>query len=239
MTDDKKMTFMEHIEELRSRLRISALLFVVAFFVSYAFSDRLLVLLWGHFLGQYGAEEFQLAILAESVVSGFVTQLNLSLIVAAAISIPVFIYEMFLFIEPALNREHKWIAIKIILSASLLFILGAAFVYYIMLPLLLNFFIQSNTNLGISNYFSVEAFFEFIILNMFIGGLLFQTPLLIIMANRIGILPKSWLTSSRRVVYIFVLVVAGIITPDHSIISQLVLSTVIVLLFEISLLFSE
>jgi sec-independent protein translocase protein TatC len=239
MRDDKRMTFVEHIVEFRNRLRVSVLIFVLAFFISYAFTDKILSLIWDHFLGVYSSEEFNLAILAESVMSGFVTQLNLAFIIAASASFPVFIYEMFLFIEPALEDKHRWIAVKIILSAIVLFIMGIAFVYYVMLPMLISFFIESNTNLGISNFFAVESFFEFIIMNLFIGGLMFQTPLIVVMANRVGLLPKPWLLKSRRIIYIVVLVLAGIITPDHSIISQLVLGVVMIVLFEVSLLFSK
>jgi sec-independent protein translocase protein TatC len=239
MRDEKRMTFVGHIVEFRNRLRISVLIFVLAFFISYAFSDKILTFVWDHFLGIYASDEFNLAILAESVMSGFVTQLNLAFVVAASASFPVFIYEMFLFMEPALEDKHRWIAIKIILSAISLFILGVFFVYYIMLPMLISFFISSNTNLGIANYFAVESFFEFIIMNLFIGGIMFQTPLIVVMANRVGLLPKPWLLKSRRIIYISVLVLAGIITPDHSIISQLVLGGVMIVLFEISLLFSK
>ena len=223
--------------ELRSRLRISVIVFLLAFFITYAFSDRILVFLWAHFFGQFNLEQGEISLLATSVMSGFVTQLNISLILAATASIPVFIYEMFLFIEPALNKKHRLIAAKIILSASVLFVAGAAFVYYIMLPMLLEFFIMNNTSLGISNYFSVEAFFEFIMMNMFIGGIIFQTPLIITIANRIGILPKEWLLKSRRLIYIAILILAGILTPDHSIISQLILGLAMAILFEISMLF--
>lgn len=233
------MSLVDHVTELRGRLRISVIVFLLAFSVSYLFSAEILLFLWDHFLGQFSMEDGQVSLLATSMMSGFVTQLNISLILAAAASIPVFIYEMFLFIEPALNKKHRLIAAKIIISASLLFVAGTAFVYYIMLPMLISFFIQSNSSLGISNYFSVESFFEFIMLNMFLGGIIFQMPLLLTMANRIGILPREWLLRSRRFVYIFILLMAGIITPDHSIISQLVLSFAMVLLFEISLLFSK
>jgi sec-independent protein translocase protein TatC len=235
----KRMSFMEHLAELRGRLRISVIVFVLVFFISYVFSDRILLFLWDHFLGQFDLEPYQLALLANSVMSGFVTQLNLSLIVAAATTIPVFIYEMFLFIEPALDRKHRLMAAKIVLSATVLFIIGAAFVYYIMLPMLLGFFIQSNVNLGVSNFFSVELFFEFIMINMFLGGVVFQTPLIIILANQVGILPREFLANSRRFVYIAILIFAGIITPDHSIVSQLILSAAMLILFEMGLLFTK
>jgi sec-independent protein translocase protein TatC len=108
-----------------------------------------------------------------------------------------------------------------------------------MLPIILQFFIQSNTILGLSNLFSVEPFFEFIALNLFMGGLVFQTPLILVMANKIGILPREWLTGSRRMAFIVILLIAGIVTPDHSIISQLILGGVMYLLFELSILFMK
>lgn len=232
--DEKYMTFWEHVAELRSRVKTSLIVFVVTFFGFYALSDRLLNFLWNHFIGAYN-----LTLLAPSVMSGFVTQLNLALILACTYSLPVFMYEMFMFIDPAINRKHKLIALKIIFSATFLFICGVAFVYFIMLPMLLDFFIQNNANLGLSNFFTVEQFFEFVMFNLFVGGLIFQTPLIIIMANRIGLVPKEWLSKSRSLIYVAILIISGILTPDHSIVSQLVLGGMMIVLFEISLLFSR
>jgi sec-independent protein translocase protein TatC len=232
--DEKMMTVWEHITELRRRVKTSLIVFVVTFFGFYALSDRLLNFLWNHFIGAY-----DLRLLAPSVMSGFVTQLNLALILALTYTLPVFMYEMFKFIDPAINKKHKMVALKIILSAAFLFLCGVAFVYFIMLPMLLDFFILNNAKLGLSNFFSVEQFFEFVMFNMFVGGLIFQTPLIIIMANRIGLLPKEWLSKSRGFAYLFILIIAGIITPDHSIVSQMVLGGMMIVLFEISLLFSK
>lgn len=239
MTKDKKMPFMAHIDELRSRLRVSAIIFVLAFFISYLLSQPILRFLWGHFLGDFELGTYQMMLVAPDIMSGFVTRLNLALIIAATFAIPAVIYELFLFIEPALDKKHKMIAVKIVLSASTLFILGAAFVYFIMLPILLQFFVQENLDIGASNLLSVETFFDFIMMNLFIGGLIFQTPLLIVIANRIGVLPKDWLSRSRRVVYVVILIFAGIITPDHSIVSQMILSIVMMILFEVALIFSK
>jgi sec-independent protein translocase protein TatC len=232
--DEKYMTVWEHISELRSRIKTSLMVFVVTFFGFYMLSDRLLNFLWNHFIGQYN-----LTLLAPSVMSGFVTQLNLALILACTYTLPVFLYEIFQFVDPAINKKHKMIAFKIIASATFLFICGVAFVYFIMLPMLLDFFVMNNSNLGLSNFFTVEQFFEFVMFNLFVGGLIFQTPLIIIMANRIGLLPKEWLSKSRSMAYVVILVISGLITPDHSIISQMVLGGMMLILFEISLLFSK
>ena len=232
--DPKMMTFWEHIDELKGRIKTSLIVFVVTFFGFYALSDRLLNFLWGHFVGQY-----HLTLLAPDVMSGFMTQLNLSILLACTYTIPVFMYGLFAFVDPAISNKHRNIALKIIFSATFLFISGVAFVYFIMLPLLMDFFVQSNTALGLANFFSAEAFFDFITFNMFLGGLTFQTPLIIIMLNRIGILPREWLSKSRSVIYVVILILAGILTPDHSIISQLVLGGMMMVLFEIALLFSK
>lgn len=236
---EKRMTFFGHLEELRDRVRTSMIVFILSFFLSLVFSAQLLSAIWANFLGPYVEEQTGIILIANSVMSGVLTQLNLSFILAATLTMPVFIYEMFMFIEPALHKKHKMIAVKILVSAAVLFILGVSFVFFVMLPLLLNFFIENNAALGITNFFSVEPFFEFIIVNLFLGGLIFQTPLIIVMANRIGILPKQWLVSSRRFVYVFILLLAGILTPDPSIISQLMLGGVMIGLFEVSLIFSK
>jgi sec-independent protein translocase protein TatC len=239
MKDEKMMPFWDHIGELRTRIKTSLMVFIIAFFLFYLLSDRLLTFLWGHFIGQFQGPEYNLTLLASSVMSGFVTQLNLSLIMASALALPMFLYEIFMFVDPAISRKHRLIAIEIVFSATFLFICGVAFVYFIMLPMLLKFFVESNAELGLANFFTVESFFEFVMFNLFIGGLIFQTPLIITMLNRIGIIPKKWLVESRKLIYVGILVIAGIITPDHSIISQLVLGGMMIVLFEISLIFSK
>lgn len=233
------MSFLEHLQELRDRVRVSLIVFIVSFALGYAFSGEIILALWNDFTEHYELGAYQPTLLATSVMSGFVSQLNVAFIVAATISMPVLLYELFLFIEPALHKKHKMIMVKIMLASMFLFASGVSFVYFVMLPLMLEFFIESNANLGIANFFSVEMFFEFVLFNLFIGGVSFQTPLLIIMANRIGILPKEWLVRSRRFVLIGILMLAGVLTPDHSIISQFALGGVMYLLFEVALLFSK
>jgi sec-independent protein translocase protein TatC len=233
---EKRMTFFGHLNELRNRLRVSAIVFIFVFFATFIFSNQLLNLLWSQFIGQYKAPEYHLELLANTVMSGFVTQLNLAFILAAAISMPLFICEIYLFVEPALDKRNKSVSMKIMLSSVGLFLAGVLFVYFVMLPLILSFFIQANTDLGVANFFSVDSFFSFIMVNLFIGGLIFQTPLVIVILNRLGVLPKAWLVKSRRMVYVLILLIAGIITPDASVISQLVLGGVMALLFEISML---
>jgi sec-independent protein translocase protein TatC len=233
---EKRMTFFGHVTELRNRLRISIIVFLIVFFATFIFSSQILNLLWSQFIGQYKAPGYHLELLANSVMSGFVTQLNLAFILAASISMPLFILEMYLFVEPALDRKKKSASMKIVASSLGLFIAGVLFVYFVMLPLILSFFIQANTDLGVANFFSVESFFSFIMTNLFIGGMIFQTPLVIVILNRLGILPRAWLVKSRRMVYVIILLIAGIVTPDSSIISQLVLGAVMALLFEISML---
>jgi len=232
---EKVMTFWEHFAELRSRLRISAIIFVITFCVYFfIISEKILAFLLNQFANQY-----DILLISPSIMSGFVTQIDLSLILSVATSLPVFIYEIFRFIDPALNRKTEGVLIKIFLSGIFLFLAGVAFVYFIMVPLMLEFFIETNKALGLTNYFLVESFFDFIIFNMFLGGMSFQTPLIVILANRVGLISRSFLASNRRVAYVVIMIIAGIITPDHSIISQLALGGMMVLLYEISIFFCK
>jgi len=231
------MTFFEHIEELRNRVRTSLVVFILGFVLGLLFSDKIITWMWNDFAGHYNLGTYQPVLTATSVMSGFMVQLDISFILGVTLAIPVLIYELFLFIEPALLESHKMLTLKVMVSSAVLFILGALFVYYIMLPLMIDFFVQSNVALGIANFFSVESFFEFELVNLFIGGMTFQTPLIIIGLNRMGVLPKAWMTKSRRMVFVVILAISGIVTPDHSIISQLALGLVMQGLFELGLLF--
>lgn len=229
-----EMSFWDHLGELKSRLRISVIIFIVSFFVIYLFSSRIFQLIKDHFIGHY-----DLKLLAPTVMSGFMLSLKMGFWLGLAITLPVLIYEIFKFIDPALPQKYHRLSLKMIFSSGALFLAGMAFVYFVMLPMIMDFFISYNDKLGLVNLFSTEQFFTFIILNLFMGGIIFQTPLIIISANRLGMIQKETLTKSRRWAYVIILLLAGIITPDHTIISQLVLGGMIIALFEMSLLFCK
>ncbi|MFH1682935.1 MAG: twin-arginine translocase subunit TatC [Candidatus Woesearchaeota archaeon] len=229
-----EMSFWDHLGELKSRLRISVIIFVVSFFIIYIFSSRIFQVIKDHFIGQY-----DLKLLAPTVMSGFMLSLKMGFWLGLGITLPVLIYEVFKFIDPALNQKYHRLSLKIILSSATLFLAGMSFVYFVMLPMIMDFFIKYNEKLGLVNLFSTEQFFTFIIINLFVGGVIFQTPMVIVSANRLGLLHKDTLKNSRRWAYIIILVLAGVLTPDHSIISQIVLGGVIIVLFEFSLLFCK
>ncbi|MBW3000225.1 twin-arginine translocase subunit TatC [Candidatus Woesearchaeota archaeon] len=229
---DKKMSFWDHVAELRKRLRIPFIVFIAILFVAYPITPYIIQFLRDYFIGGYG-----LQLLANTPMQGFIIRIKLSMIIGLSAMIPVLVYELFAFIVPALKKKHKRWVIKNLFAASILFIAGVLFVFLILLPMIMNFFIEYNQSLGLTNLFQVNLFYQFIILNLFIGGLIFETPLLLITANRLGIIKKETLSRKRGYVYVGILLIAGILTPDHTIISQLALGIVLFALFEISLFF--
>jgi sec-independent protein translocase protein TatC len=232
---EKYMGFWDHFAELRKRMKYSALVFALGVFGFYAVTGYLLKFMTGHFLSSYSAVK----LLAATPMVGFMTRIKFALILALVITIPFLIYEMFMFVNPALKKKHSFLFLKVWFSSMFLFACGVAFIYFILIPLMLKFFIEYNTKLGLTNFFALDTFFSFIILTLFIGGIMFQVPLILILANRLGILKKSLLSHGRKWVYLFILIIAGVVTPDHTVISQLALGGVLVVLFEISLLFCK
>jgi len=230
---EKYMSIWEHLEELRSRLKISGFVFLISVFVFYAITDKLISIMTQHFLG--GFENVKL--ISSDPMMGFSTRIEFTLILALSVTIPFLIYELFLFISPALNEKHKHVFLKTALSSMVLFICGMSFMYFVLIPLMFSFFIEYNAKMGLTNFFALDSFFSFVILTIFMGGVVFQVPLVLVFANRIGLIKKSTLKHSRKWVVLITLIVSGIATPDHSIISQLALAIVLILLFEISLIF--
>ncbi|MBW2964952.1 twin-arginine translocase subunit TatC [Candidatus Woesearchaeota archaeon] len=232
---EKYMSFWDHCAELKSRIKISAYTLIIGFFVFYWVTSYLLAELMDHFLGSYS----NVQLIATDPMVGFITRIQFALILAVAITIPFFIYEMFLFINPALNKTHSRLFIRVSLSSMFLFVAGVAFVTFVLIPLMLKFFISYNAMMGLTNFFAIDSFFKFVVITMFVGGVIFQVPLVILLANQLGLVKKSTLSHSRKWVYLIILILSGIATPDHSIISQLALSIVIIMLFEGSLLFCK
>ena len=127
-------------------------------------------------------------------------------------------------------------AIPIVLAATVLFLLGAAYSYFIMLPFFLSYVYQDAMSLGINATFSIYEFVYFIVLTTVILGFAFELPLIMTMLVRAGITTRQTFAYYRRHAYIILLVIAAWVTPDPTMFSQIMMMLPFVILYEVSLI---
>jgi sec-independent protein translocase protein TatC len=161
--------------------------------------------------------------------------LMMSMIGGVVISFPYLFYQIWSFIKPGLKQNEK-IAVKgIVFYVSILFFLGILFGYFVVAPLCVQFFGTYQLSKNIENIFTINSYMSTIISTVFYSGLLFLLPVVAYLLGKIGIITADFLRKYRKHAIVGVLILAAVITPPD-LVSQIIVSIPIVLLYEISIL---
>ncbi len=231
-----KMTLMQHFAELRRRILWCALIFVVAFCFGWMVSSYVELFLTMPLLKVWD----DAALLYTGISDGLMIQFSLATLVALIISVPVFLWHIWAYIAPGLHKNERQFLIPIFLLSPLLFIVGAAFAFYVLFPVVFKFFLELNESAQVPTVLmpAISGYLAFSIGLLKVFGLAFQLPLVLVGLNRIGILSKESVIKSRRYVIVFIFVFAAMLTPPD-VVSQILLAVPMLLLFEISILFMK
>jgi sec-independent protein translocase protein TatC len=227
---DEEMPLVEHIKELRGRMMAVAIPVIIITSISYFFSGELLQLIW--------KQTVQVPMTIYAPMDLIITRLTLSLVCALFIGIPLLVYEVFMFVGKGLYPNEKMFFIKIVPFSFILFTAGALLAYFVAIPLIFKYTILYSTNVAAPQVSVIKTIYT--ILTMVIGfGLVFQFPLLMIFAIRMGILKYESIRGKRAIVYGILLAFALFVSPDPSAISELIVVAALIVLFEFSLVIAK
>ena len=229
----KKMTLMEHFSELRRRLLWCAFIFLMAFIFGWYVAPWVQEFLTMPLLNVWDGN-----LLYNAITDGLMIRLSLSMVVALIVVIPVALWHVWAFVAPGLKKNEKKFIWPLMIASPILFLIGAAFAFYILFPFVFGFFIELNKSSNVPAIVlpAVRDYLSFAISLLKVFGVAFQLPILMIFLNRIGVLPRSRVVAMRRYAIIVVVVVAAVLTPPD-IVSQVLLAVPMWLLFELSVLF--
>lgn len=236
----------EHLEELRRRLLVVAAALVAG--VALALTTRLS---WWNGVpvpvpGLYdtlAAQLFRAAatdlvppgveLVVTSPMAGFSAQFSLAIGIGATLALPVALHQAGAFVGPALRPRERRLLAAALVPAMLLFLLGALFGYLAVLPFTLQALYQFSGALGARGMLGVQDFASFTLSFLLGFGVAFQTPLVMVALSRVGLVhPRAYWRRIRHAVVI-VLVVAMVVTPDPTILSQLLLAIPLLLLYSL------
>lgn len=223
-----EMTWVEHLEELRTRLMWSLVALAVGTAVSWTFSENLLRLLLrpaGVELHAIGMLEPFLAKFRIAVTGGFV------------LAMPWIVYQLFRFIDPALKPQERRMLVPVSIAAGLLFASGAVFSYFIVVPAASEWLLAHAGDL-IHVQITALNYLHFVTWLLVGLGLAFQTPILVIAACLLGIVTPRRLQQEWRMAVLVILIVSAAVTPDWSPVTMFMLATPMFLLYEGAILVS-
>ena len=225
----KVMPFIDHLEELRKRIIVVLAVFVVFFGTAYPFHNNLLGFL------TRPLENRELVFL--DITEPFLVNIKISFLAAVMVIMPLLVFQIIGFAFPAFSKKIKKRVIPIGILFFILFYGGIAFSYFLMVPIAVKWLVSQGAEL--TQTLSVTKYVSFIGWFLVGAGLIFEMPLVLVFLIKINILTIPQLRRQWRVVYIVILVICAIITPDWSPVTMGVLAAPMILLYELALLLAR
>ncbi len=219
------MSFLDHLEELRKRLLWSLIAIIVMAGASFGFSDQLF--LW--IIKPLG----DVSLHVTEVTGSFYAYIKVSLLTGLVASAPIVLYNLWAFVSPGLYQREKAAILPLILTSTILFLGGAAFCYYMVLPLALKFLIGFSEGI-LEPIITVGSYISFAGMLLVAFGFGFELPVAAYLLGRAGLITASFLAKGRRYAFVLILVAGAIITPPD-VFTQLLLAVPVYVLYEISI----
>lgn len=256
--DPKEMSFFDHLAEMRTRLVRSAVVVIILALIIFVYTQPIIdniyigmsrtdfvtyrFFCWiSEILGledSMCAQEINLSLQSIKMTGQFSTNIYFSFIGGIIIAFPYIFHQVWGFVKPALKAKEVNASRGVLFWASLLFILGILFGYFLIAPLCVQFFGNYTMSEAIENNFTISDYISMITTTTFWTGLLFELPVVIYLLSKMGVVGPEVLARYRKHAVVVVLIVAAIITPPDFF-SQIIVAIPILILYEISILISK
>lgn len=240
---------MEHLSELRQRLIWSVSAFLVALILCYTVSDPIFNFLTHPICHAMEARHQACGLTMIKLQEGFFVAIRISALGGLVLSFPVISYQLWRFVAPGLYKKERQAFLPFLVASPAMFFAGAAFAYYLILPMAFGFFLsfqqpgaptaagagKALQQAGIIYQGSIEAYLALTTTFITAFGLCFQLPVLLTLMGKAGIISSQSLVSMRKYAVLAILCLAAVVTPPD-VVSQLLLFSVVYGLYEISII---
>ena len=223
MEEASSMSIVDHLDELRMRLVVAIVAIIIGTLGAYYYVEDILQILVAPAGTLYYTKPTE----------AFFTYMKISLVAGCILSSPIWFYQIWAFIVPALSKGEKKVTFTVVPAAVTLFIVGVLFSYYLVLPMAIQFFIGFGTD-ELQPLFSIGQYIDFVIAFILPFGITFELPLILIALGVIGILSSDRLRQYRKMFILVAFVVGAAISPTPDMLSQTMIAGPMILLYEIS-----
>lgn len=227
--NEKNLTLVGHLEELRKRLIYSSIVLIVAVLGCYNFSEAVVK----NIVAIAPEIEFVFIAPAELLMS----YVKVAVIGGIVIAAPFLILQVWLFVSPGLKKNEKRTITVSLFVGGIFFILGVVFAYLVVLPIMLQFFMGFKID-EIKEMISFENYLSFVIRTLLSFGIIFELPIIMVILTKFRVVKVSFLKKNRKYAILLIFIVAAILTPPD-VITQTLLAAPMLLLFEIGIMLSS
>jgi len=255
---EAEMSFFDHLDVLRKHLiraSLAILVFTGIAFTYYDFIFDKIIMgpkdpqFWTYRTMCMLAEKFNLGadfciqkipfeIINTEMAGQFTLQLNSSLMIGIVLGFPYLLFEIWLFVKPALHINERKSASGFTFYATLLFLVGILFGYYVIAPLSISFLADYNVSDVINNMITIDSYLSTVATLTLGSGIIFELPIIIYILSKLGVMTPKFMRSSRRYATVIILIIAAIVTPTPDLLTMLTVSFPLFLLYEVSIYIS-
>lgn len=255
---DNDMPFLEHLEVLRWHIVRSVIVILVFFLIALfakhwifdvfifgpTHDDFITYRLMCQFSEWLGMEDLlclkgvKINFINTELAGQFMMHIKISFLTGFICGFPFIIYELWKFIKPALYQKETNYTKGIVFFTSVLFLIGVAFGYFVLIPFSVNFFATYSISDSVQNLFTVTNYISFITIFMLSCGLMFELPMIVYFLSKVGLLTPSFMRNYRRHAVVILMIVAAVITPTADVGTMLLVFVPLYFLYEISIFIS-
>ncbi len=228
----KDMTLYEHIGELRKRLMFVVVFFLLAFIASFFLAEPLIRYL------QHADEAKELTMNAFRITDPLKIYMEMMIFISLIVTSPIILFQLWSFISPGLYEKERKVTLSYIPISLLLFLGGLSFAYFILFPYVVEFMMGLSDTLEIEQVIGINEYFHFLFQLTVPFGFLFQLPVVMLFLTRLGIITPMFMGKMRRYAYFVLFVIAALITPPD-IVSHLMVTVPLFVLYELSIWISK
>jgi len=252
-SEEKVMTFWDHLDELRKHIIRSIIAIIVLAIVAFMnrefvfdyvilgpsssdfITNRLLCKL-GEFLSVNALciDDMKLQIININMSGQFLTHMYISIVAGFIFSFPYILWEIWLFVKPAMHENERKYSQGGVFISTILFLLGIIFSYYLIVPLTVNFLGTYQVSKEVLNQISLSSYISTVVSVTFAVGVVFELPILVYFLTKIGLLTPMFMKKNRKYMYVILLILSAIITPPDMF-SQVLVVVPLIGLYELSI----
>jgi sec-independent protein translocase protein TatC len=231
VSHDDRLTLVEHLDELRTRLIVCIVVLGVALALCFWQNHLLLE------FAQHPLPDDHDQLITFGVTEPFTTTLTVAAYGAIVLSLPVVLWQLYAYVLPAFSQSERRTILPLLLLFPVLFLAGLAFAYFVVMPAAVNFLLNFN-----DGQFNIQLrardYYSFFSMTMIACGLIFQLPLVIIAVTRLGIVSVDQLTQNRRYAYLVIAILAAAL-PGVDPVTMLIEMVPLLVLYELSILLAR
>jgi sec-independent protein translocase protein TatC len=225
-----KMSFFDHLTELRTRIVWSLVPAGVGLLISLYFTTTVMRFLSGH---------LKTELVFTTPTEAFWTYMKVAMIMGLFIAMPIILWNVWAFVAPGLHKHERKYAAPFVIIGSLLFIGGGAFAMLVVVPFAISFLVSFGQDQGLKPMITISSYIDFILKFTLAFGVVFEMPVVITLLSMLGVVTPQFLSKNRKYAILINFVIAAILTPTPDIVNQSLMAGPLIVLYEVGIICSR